>query len=66
MMKKMTSKTSLPEEFNVLRQRVADLFQTKVQMTCSPTGKGKISISFANEEELERIMRTLDAVKGER
>ena len=64
--KKMTSKTSLPEEFNVLRQRVADLFQTKVQMTCSPTGKGKISISFANEEELERIMRTLDAVKGER
>lgn len=62
--KKMASKTSLPEEFNVLRQRVADLFQTKVQMSCSPTGKGKISISFANEEELERIMQTLDRLKG--
>ena len=62
--KKMASKTSLPEEFNVLRQRVADLFQTKVQMSCSPTGKGKISISFANEEELERIMQTLDRLKS--
>ena len=62
--KKMTVKTSLPEEFNVLRQRVADLFQTKVQMTYSATGKGKISISFANEDELERIMHTLDKLKA--
>jgi ParB family chromosome partitioning protein len=29
-------------------------------MTCSPKGKGKLSISFANEEELERIMNVLD------
>lgn len=61
--KKIASKTALPEEYNTLRQRMADLFQTKVQMTCSPAGKGKISISFANEEELERIMRTLDGIK---
>ena len=61
--KKIASKTALPEEYNTLRQRMADLFQTKVQMTCSPAGKGKISISFANEEELERIMRTLDGSK---
>ena len=44
----------------MLRQRLADLFRTKVQMTCSPTGKGKISIAFANEGELEYIMNVLD------
>lgn len=62
--KRIASRTALPEEFNVLRQRMADLFQTKVQMSCSPSGKGKISIAFANEEELERIMQTLDRLKN--
>ena len=55
-----TNATQLPEEYNVLRQRLADLFQAKVQMTCSPKGKGKISIPFDNEEGLERIMQALD------
>lgn len=62
--KKMAAKSQLPEEFNVLRNRLADFFKTKVQMTCSPKGKGKISISFANEEELERIMNALDSVNN--
>jgi len=34
-----------------------------VQMTCSPQGKGKISIPFANEEDLERIITLLDKVQ---
>ena len=61
--KGITARTQLPEEYNALRQRLADFFQTKVQMTCSPKGKGKISIAFANEEELERIMNILDGKK---
>jgi ParB family chromosome partitioning protein len=63
--KKATSPASkLPEEFILLRRRLADLFQTKVQMTYSPKGKGHISISFNNEEELERIMNTIDKIKS--
>ena len=58
--KAFANKAQLPEEFETLRKRMADLFRTKVQMTCSPTGKGKISIAFANEEELEYIMNVLD------
>ena len=58
--KKIQSGNQLPEEFNILKNRLASFFQAKVQMTCSPKGKGKISISFANEEELERIMNALD------
>lgn len=61
---KVTAKSQLPEEFNVLKQRLAQFFQAKVQMTCSPKGKGKISISFDNEEELERIMNALDSVNN--
>ncbi len=59
---KMALKSQLPEEFSILKDRLSQFFQTKVQMTCSPKGKGKISISFDNEEELERIMNTLDSV----
>lgn len=62
--KKIAAKSQLPEEFNVLRTRLSDFFHTKVQMTCSPKGKGKISIPFANEEELERIMNALDSVNN--
>lgn len=54
----------LPEEYGVLKSRLADFFGTKVQMTCSAQGKGKISIAFASEEELERIMTLFDKMKG--
>ena len=60
---RVAAKSQMPEEFNILKQRLAHFFQTKVQMTCSPKGKGKISIAFNNEEELERIMSALDSVK---
>jgi ParB family chromosome partitioning protein len=52
--------TQLSAEYDMFRQRLSDLFQTKVQMTCSPKGKGKISIPFTNEQELERILTTLN------
>ena len=55
-----TQKAQLPEEFGELRDRLANFFHTRVQMTCSPKGKGKISLLFNNEEELERIMNALD------
>ena len=61
---KITAKTQLPEEFNILKDRLAQFFQTKVQMTCSPKGKGKITLHFDNEEQLERIMNTLDSVNN--
>ena len=52
--KKITPKGArLPEEYNVLKQSLSKFFQAKVQLTCSDKGKGKISIPFANEEELD-------------
>jgi ParB family chromosome partitioning protein len=57
---KIAAKAQLPEEFNILKERLAQFFQTKVQMTYSPKGKGKITLQFDNEEQLERIMNALD------
>lgn len=53
----------LPEEYNMLKQQLSGFFNTRVQLTCSDQGKGKISIPFANEEELERIMSIFDTLK---
>ncbi len=50
----------LPEEYNELRARLSGVFGTKVQMTCSQQGKGKISIPFESEEQLERIIAAID------
>ena len=61
---KIASSAQFPEEFNVLKERLTQFFQAKVQMTCSPKGKGKISIQFDNEEQLERIINALDNVRN--
>lgn len=57
------AKPQLPEEFNQLKDRLSSFLQTKVQMTCSSKGKGKISIPFNNADELERIMMIFDQIK---
>lgn len=60
--KKSDSQLSL--EYSILRDRLSDLFKVKVQMTCSSQGKGKISIPFANEDELEHVMNIIDKIKN--
>ncbi len=61
--KKIVAKQQLPEEFNVLKDRLSDFLNTKVQFTCNPKGKGKISIPFNSEEDLERILILFDKLK---
>ena len=62
--KKIIARNQLPEEFCELRNQLASFLNTKVQMTCSSKGKGKISIPFANEAELEHIMNLFDKLKA--
>lgn len=52
-----------PEEFDVLKKHLAKFFETKVQMTCNDKGKGKISIAFNSDEDLERILTKFDQLK---
>lgn len=61
--KKIAAKSKLPEEFNILKKRLSNFFNTKVQMTYGAKGKGKITIPFASEEELLHIMEVMDRLK---
>lgn len=61
--KKSQKDSKLPESFNVLQNHLCNFFGTKVQLSCSAKGKGKISIPFDNEADLERIMEILDSLK---
>ncbi len=56
-------KTATPEEFEILKTHLSKFFSTKVQLTCNDKGKGKISIPFKTEEELERIISMFDQLK---
>ncbi len=51
------------KEYDILRESLSGFFHTKVQLTCSDKGKGKIVIPFANEREMERIIEILDRLK---
>ena len=51
------------QEYNLLKNHLSSFFGTKVQFTCDDKGKGKISIPFKNEEELERLVSLFDKLK---
>lgn len=62
--RKITPKgAKLSEEYSMLQNHLCAFFGTKVQLSCTPKGKGKISIPFNNESDLERIMEILDSLK---
>ena len=56
--------SNLSADYSLLQEGLRKIFKTKVEMTCSNTGKGKISIPFANESELERIIEMLDKLRN--
>jgi len=51
-------------EFDVLKRNLSAAFNTRVQFTCNKDGRGKITFPFANDEELERLIRLFDTIKG--
>ncbi len=56
--------SSLTNDYHILQESLSKFFQTKVKLTCTDRGKGKISIPFGNESELERIISLFDQVKN--
>lgn len=61
--KKTGTKEAPSEEFDLLKEQLSNFFQTKVQLVCNKKGKGKITIPFASEEELEKLISLLDNIK---
>jgi ParB family chromosome partitioning protein len=61
--KKGNIQKATPEEFEILKKHLSKFFDAKVQLTCNDKGKGKISIAFSSDEELERIITKFDQIK---
>ena len=57
-----TEKNALPEEYSQLQTKLQDTFNTKVDMARNVKGKGKITISFSSDKELEKIMEVFDSI----
>jgi len=52
-----------PEEFELLKSHLSKFFKAPVKLTCNEKGKGKITIPFNNEDDLERIITIFDQLK---
>lgn len=61
--RKSAGSSRFPEEFAILKEQLEGFFSTKISLSIAPSGKGKITIPFASEEELERIMNVFDNMK---
>ncbi len=60
---KTAKRNKLPEEYNLLKEHLSRFFQTKVQLTYKENGKGRITIPFASDEELEKLIALMDKLK---
>lgn len=55
---------ALDEEYNELKTKLTDFFNTKIDFKRSDNGSGKIIIPFKSDKDLEKIMATLDTKKA--
>ncbi len=58
-----SKKASLSSQYSELRKELSGIFKAEVQFTCTDKGRGKISIPFSNENDLERIIEMFDQLK---
>ena len=61
--KVVKSTMRLPEQYETIKSRLTEKMGTKVQMSLAATGKGKITIPFADEEQCARIMQMLNTIQ---
>jgi ParB family chromosome partitioning protein len=57
---KKERKIQLNKDYEQLSEQLNGIFQTKVNVRVNDTGKGKITIPFDTQEEMERILEIFD------
>lgn len=57
-------KRKTSNEYDELKKQLASFLGAKVSLSCNEKGAGKISISFENENELQRILQVFDSMKN--
>jgi len=56
------SKSEDNEIFDLMEKKLSSFFKTKVQFSANEKGKGKITIPFSSEEDMERIIEIFDSL----
>ena len=51
------------KDFKLLERHLAQVFSSQVTLRCSASGKGKLTIPFSGDEDLERIMQLLERIQ---
>lgn len=51
-------------DYTALKKQLSTFFHSKVQLSCNDSGKGKISIPFGSQEELQRLIEMFDKLKS--
>ena len=51
------------DDFDILRKHLHETFSTPVTFKCDAHGKGKITFSFENEDQLEHLISLFDTIK---
>lgn len=54
---------TLPEEYEILKNRLQKIFNAKSDLVRNNKGVGKITIPFGSDDELEKIIETLDSIQ---
>ena len=57
-------KPKIHNDYDDLKDQLSSFFGVKVAFSCNDKGSGKISISFKDEKELQRILQVFDSVKN--
>ncbi len=51
------------DDFDVLKRHLSSVFHTPVQFACDKQGRGKITFSFKDDDELERLIAIFDSLQ---
>lgn len=62
--KKNVTAKDVSKDFAELSKRMTTLFGTKVKMSVADNGRGKITIPFANEDDMQRILALMEKIGG--
>ena len=60
-----SSQADLKEEYSELKTKLSELFSSKVDLSCDAKGKGKITISFKNDDEFLKILEFFDSIQNQ-
>lgn len=60
----LTDKINKTKEYDILERHLSAAFHTDVKLKLNEQGKGKITFSFKNEGELERLIAAFDSMRS--